>query len=146
MGILDEQNYNAQAENVREDFIPENLPTVQHVQIDFGLKHRSLTMEALRDRLTELTVPPPEDIATNAEAAAIESSRGRVRTRLLEAWTDPDVVCRNGLIADGNRVICGVTGSNSVIYSLGPGAGSILYCIVCVCINRVGCVYSYCVP
>ena len=103
-------------------------------------------MEALRDRLTELTVPPPEDIATNAEAAAIESSRGRVRTRLLEAWTDPDVVCRNGLIADGNRVICGVTGSNAVIYSLGPGAGSILYCIVCVCINRVGCVYSYCVP
>ena len=37
MGILYEQNYNAQAENVREDFIPENLPTVQHVQINFGL-------------------------------------------------------------------------------------------------------------
>ena len=44
MGILYEQNYNSQAENVREDFIPENLPTVQHVQINFGLKHRSLTM------------------------------------------------------------------------------------------------------
>ena len=43
MAILYEQNYNAQAENVREDFIPENLPTVQHVQINFGLKHRSLT-------------------------------------------------------------------------------------------------------
>lgn len=43
MGILYEQNYNAQAENVREGFIPENLPTVQHVQINFGLKHRSLT-------------------------------------------------------------------------------------------------------
>ena len=43
MGILYEQNYNAQAKNVREGFIPENLPTVQHVQIDFGLKHRSLT-------------------------------------------------------------------------------------------------------
>ena len=43
MGILYEQNYNAQAENVREDFIPENLPTVQHVQIDFGLKQWSLT-------------------------------------------------------------------------------------------------------
>ena len=46
MGILYEQNYNAQAENVREDFIPENLPTVQHVQINFGLKHRSLTQKA----------------------------------------------------------------------------------------------------
>ena len=45
MGILYEQNYNAQAENVREDFIPENLPTVQHVQINFGLKHRSLTLQ-----------------------------------------------------------------------------------------------------
>ena len=45
MGILYEQNYNAQAENVREGFIPENLPTVQHVQINFGLKHRSLTNE-----------------------------------------------------------------------------------------------------
>ena len=44
MGILYEQNYNSQAENVREDFIPENLPTVQHVQINFGLKHRSLTL------------------------------------------------------------------------------------------------------
>ena len=44
MGILYEQNYNAQAENVREGFIPENLPTVQHVQINFGLKHRSLTI------------------------------------------------------------------------------------------------------
>ena len=43
MGILYEQNYNSQAENFREDFIPENLPTVQHVQINFGLKHRSLT-------------------------------------------------------------------------------------------------------
>ena len=43
MGILYEQNFNAQALNDREDFIPENLPTVQHVQIDFGLKHRSLT-------------------------------------------------------------------------------------------------------
>ena len=48
MGILYEQNYNAQAENVREDFIPENLPTVQHVQINFGLKHRSLTNSASR--------------------------------------------------------------------------------------------------
>ena len=46
MGILYEQNYNAQAENVREDFIPENLPTVQHVQINFGLKHRSLTLSS----------------------------------------------------------------------------------------------------
>ena len=46
MGILYEQNYNAQAENVREGFIPENLPTVQHVQINFGLKHRSLTYQA----------------------------------------------------------------------------------------------------
>ena len=45
MGILYEQNYNSQAENVREDFIPENLPTVQHVQINFGLKHRSLTYQ-----------------------------------------------------------------------------------------------------
>ena len=43
MGILFEQNYNAQAEYAREDSIPENIPTVQHVQIDFGLKHRSLT-------------------------------------------------------------------------------------------------------
>ena len=43
MGILYEQNYNAQAGYVQEDFIPENLPTVQHVQINFGLKHRSLT-------------------------------------------------------------------------------------------------------
>ena len=43
MGISYEQNYNAQALNAREDFIPENLPTVQHVQIDFGLKQRSQT-------------------------------------------------------------------------------------------------------
>ena len=60
MGILYEQNYNAQAEYAREDFIPENIPTVQHVQIDSGLKQRSLTY-----RSSAYKLPHFKDIRKN---------------------------------------------------------------------------------
>ena len=69
MGILYEQNYNAQAENVREDFIPENLPTVQHVQINFGLKRRSLTKEQTASAM-KLAVAEAAFAKRMAESAA----------------------------------------------------------------------------
>ena len=81
-------------------------------------------MGALKIRLAALMSPPENGLDIDeATAAAIEAKLTGQRVRLIEALTHPEVVCRNGLIADANPVICGSTGANAVIYSLGAGAG-----------------------
>ena len=67
-----------------------------------------------------LQQPGMEDLGTRLGALTDDEA-----IRLVKKLTDPGMICRQGIIADGNPTVCGCVGCNAVSYPLGAGTGAI---------------------
>ena len=63
--------------------------------------------------------------AMNDVTKALEMARDKKMRRLLMAWTDPQLACGNGKVADFNLAFAGCTRSNSNAQTLGAGAAAL---------------------
>jgi hypothetical protein len=82
----------------------------------FGILLRKPEFQVLLSRLQTLVSPTGDEVQISADTVTLRA--------LIRELINPDMACRNGLIADFNIVLSGTAASNTMIISLGAGAAS----------------------
>jgi hypothetical protein len=77
-------------------------------------------LRVLRGALMKLLVRPVD----MANLTPPEVKNACLLRNLLSRWTDKEMMCRNGLVADFNLILAGCTGSNCVGYLMGSSANA----------------------